>query len=335
MDWRKGFSSKYYVTILDRDTWRDLRRIEITGGTIKREDSDLRESADIDCSNYTDTSEQLIRVWMDAKQNGDSVHIPLFTGIATSPERKINGNSATQTLQCYSILKIAQDILLPRGWYAPTGINGGALIKDLLSVLPVDISVAENSPGLKSAIISESKENRLSMTDKILDSINWRMKIDGYGNISIEPYDDKPMATFDALNNDVLEQSLSVSYDWYNVPNVYRAVIDDSYSIARDDDPNSPLSTISRGREIWYEDSSVYLQENETLAEYAYRMLASVQQLATTVSYSRRFNPDVGVLDIVKIGYGTQNIDGLYLVTSQTITLGYGAKTSEEVAKIG
>ena len=47
MDWRKGFSSKYYVTILDRDTWRDLRRIDITGGTIKREDSDLRESADI------------------------------------------------------------------------------------------------------------------------------------------------------------------------------------------------------------------------------------------------------------------------------------------------
>ena len=335
MDWRKGFSSKYYVTILDRDTWRDLRRIEITGGTIKREDSDLRESADIDCSNYTDTSEQIIRVWMDAKQNSDSVHIPLFTGIATSPERNIKGNSTTQTLQCYSILKIAQDMLLPRGWYAPTGINGGTLIKDLLSVLPVDISIAENSPGLKSAIVSESKENRLSMTDKILESMNWRMRLDGFGNISIEPYVDDSVATFDALSNDVLEQSLSVSHDWYNVPNVYRAVLDDSYSIARDDDPNSPLSIISRGREIWYEDSSVYLQDNETLAEYAYRMLKSLQQLATTVSYTRRFNPDVGVLDVVKLGYSAQQIDGLYLVTSQTITLGYGAKTSEEVAKIG
>lgn len=335
MDWRRGFSSKYYISILDRDTWRDLRQIEITGGTIQREDSDLRESADIDCVNYNETAEQIIRVWMDAKQNGDSVHTPLFTGIATSPSRNIQGNFTTQTLQCYSILKIAQDMLLPRGWYAPTGINGGELIKDLLSVVPVDISIAENSPGLKSAIVAESNENRLSMTDKILDSMNWRMKIDGYGNIHIEPYVTEPIITFDALSNDVLEQSLSITYDWYGIPNVYRAVLDDSYSVARDDDPDSLFSTVSRGREIWYEDSSVYLQDTETLAEYANRMLRLTQQLATTISYTRRFNPEVYVSDVIRLGYNAQNIYGKYLVTSQTITLGYGAKTSEEVVKIG
>ena len=335
MDWRKGFTSKYYISILDRDTWRDLRQIEITGGTIKREDSDLRESADIDCVRYNETSEQIIRVWLDAKQNGDSSHIPLFTGIATSPSRNIEGNLSTTTLQCYSILKIAQDMLLQRGWYAPSGINGGELIRDLLSVLPVDISIAENSPGLKSAIVSESNENRLSMTDKILESMNWRMKLDGYGNIRIEPYSSDEIVTFDALSNDVLEPSLSVEHDWYNIPNVYRAVLDDSYSVARDDNPDSPLSTVSRGREIWYEDASVYLQDTETLAEYAERMLKEVQQVATTVSYTRRFNPEIYITDVIRLGYNAQKINGKYLVTSQTITLGYGAKTSEEVIKIG
>ena len=161
MDWKKGFSAKYYISILDRDTWRDLRMIEITGGTIKREDSDLRESADIDCVNYDETGEQIIRVWLDTLQNGESSHTPLFTGIATSPKRDINGHLATNVLQCYSVLKIVQDILLPRGWYAPSGINGEDLIRDLLSVLPIDISIAENSPGLKSAIIAEEGENRL------------------------------------------------------------------------------------------------------------------------------------------------------------------------------
>lgn len=335
MDWRKGFSSRYYISILDRNTWRDLQQVEITGGTIKREDSDLRESADVDCINYNKTTEQIIRVWLDAKQNGDSNHIPLFTGIATSPERNIEGNLITNTLQCYSILKIVQDMLLPRGWYAPSGINGGELIRDLLSVLPVDISIAENSPGLKSAIVSESNENRLSMTDKILNSMNWRMKLDGYGNIRIEPYNRESIITFDALSNDVLEPSLNINYDWYSIPNVYRAVLDDSYSVARDDDPDSPLSTVSRGREIWYEDSSVYLQDKETLAEYANRMLKQSQQVATTVSYTRRFNPNVNVSDVIRLGYNAQKINGKYLVTSQTITLGYSAKTSEEVIKIG
>ena len=335
MDWRRGFSAKYYISVLDRNTFRDLTPIEITGGTINREDSELRESANIDCANYEETTEQIIRVWLDAKQNSYSSHIPLFTGIATSPGRNINGNLSTNTLQCYSILKIAQDMLLPRGWYAPKGINGGELIRDLLNVIPVNISIAENSPGLDSAIISESNENRLSMVDKILELMNWRMKLDGYGNISIEPYSKDVVATFDAINNDILEPSLSVSYDWYDIPNVYRAVLDNSYAVARDDNPNSPLSTVSRGREIWYEDTSVYLQENETLAEYAERMLKLYQQVATTISYTRRFDPTIYVSDVVRIGYNKQQIAGDYLVTSQTITLGYNAKTSEEVIKIG
>lgn len=334
IDWNKGFSARYYISVIDRTTWRDLRRMEITGGTVKREDSELRESADINCINYSETTEQIIRVWLDAKQGGNSSHIPLFTGIGTSPGKTINGNLVTNTLECYSVLKIAQDMLLPRGWYAPKGINGGDLIKDLLSVIPVEIEISENSPGLNSAIIAEDGENRLSMTDKILDLMNWRMRLDGYGNIYILPFDEDPVSTFDSLNNDVLEPSLDLSYDWFDCPNVYRAVLNDSYAIARDDSPDSPLSTINRGREVWYEDSSPYLQENEALAVYAERMLKLVQRIATTISYDRRFDPNVYVNDVVRLNYPAQKINGTFLVTSQMITLGYNAKTSEEVVQL-
>ena len=334
MDWSKGFSAKYYVSILDRATMRDISRLEITGGSIKRENSELRESADIDCVYYSEDTEQMVRVWLDAKQGGDSSHIPLFTGIATSPGRNINGNLITNTLECYSVLKIAQDILLPRGWYAPKGINGGDLISDLLSVIPVEKIISENSPGLNSAIIAEDGESRLSMTDKILSLMNWRMLVDGYGRIHIEPYDNNPIASFDSIRNDVIEPSLSISYDWFECPNVYRAVLDDAFAIARDDSPDSLLSTINRGREVWMEDSSAYLQENETLAEYAHRMLQLSQQSATTISYDRRFDPAVYVSDIVRLNYPAQGITGNYMVASQTITLGYNAKTSEEVVKL-
>lgn len=339
MDWDKGFSAKYYISVVDRATLRDLRRIEITGGTIKRQDSELRESADIDCVNYSETGEQLIRVWLDAKQNDNSSHTPLFTGLATSPGKRINGRLVSNTLECYSILKIAQDMLLPRGWYAPKGISGGELIKDLLSVIPSTITIAENSPGLNSAIIAESGENRLSMADKILsamttNNLNWRLVVDGFGNIDVMPYTREPVMTFDAIQNDVLEPSLSINYDWYSCPNVYRAVLDDSYAVARDDLESSPLSTVNRGREVWLEDSSAYLKENETLAEYAERMLKLAQQAATTVSYDRRFTPDVRVSDVVRLNYPAQGITGDYLVSSQTITLGYNARTSEEVIKL-
>ena len=120
IDWRKGMTASYYATIVDPDSWADGKKINLVGGSIKRETSGLRHSADIDCVNYELTddnnqpTEKYIRVWLDAKQNGNSSHTPLFTGIATSPGRNINGNITTQTLQCYSVLKIAQDILLKK-----------------------------------------------------------------------------------------------------------------------------------------------------------------------------------------------------------------------------
>ena len=54
MDWTKGFSSRYYISIVDKDTWRDVRRIEITGGTIKRSLNSLQQSADLNVVNYNE-----------------------------------------------------------------------------------------------------------------------------------------------------------------------------------------------------------------------------------------------------------------------------------------
>lgn len=335
MNWNKGYSSSYYISVLDRFTLREIRRIEITGGNIKRTSESLRESATINCINYSSETEEIVRVWLDTKQDGESNHTPLFTGLATSPAKNINGKLVTNSLECYSILKIAQDMLLQRGWYAPAGIDGGNLIKDLLSVIPGEIEIIGETPALDSSIIAEDSENRLSMSEKILSAMgDWRMRVDGNGHITIAPNTYNPVAAFDAINNDSIEPSLSITYDWYNCPNVYRATLDDGYAIARDDSPDSPLSTINRGREVWQEESSVYLAENQTLAEYAKDALKMAQQIATTISYNRRFHSDVYVGDVIRLNYPAQDILGLYLVVSQNIELGYGARTSEEVVKI-
>ena len=345
MDWSKGFSAQYYITVVDKPTWRDTvtedgaPRIDITGGTVKRTMDSLRESADINCINYSTDREQLIRVWLDAKQDGESSHTPLFTGLASSPKRSINGRLETNALQCYSVLKIAQDILLPRGWYAPTGINGGNLIRNLLAPIGAPIHIAENSPALKSAIISESNENNLSMVDKILDAMKtdtmaWRLMLNGKGEIFIEPINKEPVASFSSVDNDILEPTLDITYDWYACPNICRVVSGDTSAIARDDDPNSMVSTINRGREIWIEDTSCYLNENETLADYARRYLKEAQYVATNISYTRRFDPDLRPEKVVRLNYPEQQIFGNFLITSHNIALDHGGRTSEEVVKI-
>lgn len=335
MDWTEGYSARYYLSILDKKTMRDIRRVELKSGTIKRTMSDLRESADLNCGqDYNSSKEEYIRVWLDTKQNGVSSHTPLFTGIATSPEKEYEGIYSTSDIACYSILKIAQDILLEPGWYVPVDMDGAKMVKKLLSVTGAPIFVADDSPVLSQAIIAEYNENNLSMAEKILDAINWRLKIDGYGNIRIEPYSTESIGLFGATSNDILETRISIQYDWFNCPNVFRAVMDDEYSVARDDDPDSPLSTVSRGREIWLEESSCNLNQNETLEDYARRRLKELQQVSTAISYDRRFIPDIYPSDVITLNYPKQGAVGNFLITEQSISLGHSAKTAEEVIRV-
>lgn len=335
MDWNKGFQARYYANLVDIRTWRDTQRLEITGGSIKRSDSNLRTSADIECKNYPEVTEKWIRVWLDARQNGDSVHVPLFTGLVPPPERDINGRRESNSLECYSVLQPANDVLLDRGWYAIAGVSGGEQIRDLLAqTTPAPVELAEHSPILAQYVIAEDGESHLSMALKLLTAIGWRLVVTGDGIIQIKPINRNPVVTFDPLNNDCIEPKVKASNDWYSCPNVFRAVIDDMYAIARDDNPDSQLSTVSRGREVWAEELDCNLNEDETLAEYAERMLQQAQQHALAIQYDRRFHPLVFPSDVIQLNYPAQKVDGRFYVSSQTISLGYGARTAEEVVRI-
>lgn len=328
MDWTKGFSASYYMKEVDAPTWRDTETIEITGGTLKRESAGLMHSADISCINYPQGTERWVRVYLDTKQNGASEHVALFTGLATSPSKNIKGSYESNKVQCYSVLKPADDVLLPRGWYAPM-TNGAQVVAQLLSVTPAPIEVAEDSPVLSNYIVAEDGETNLSMADKILDAINWRKYITGDGTVRIEPKPTDPVITFDALDNDVILTDIDIEADWYECPNVFRAVSEDLIAVARDDSEDSPLSTVNRGREVWAEDTGAELADNETIGQYAMRKLRESQRIKTKANYRRAYAPTVMPTDLVRIHY--PRLDGVFQVDNQSIELTHGAMTTETV----
>lgn len=334
MNWKNGYSASYYAYFIDPSSWRETERLEITGGSISRSADGLRDSADIDCKEYPQGIERYIRIYLDARQGGTSSHVPLFTGLATSPSRDIDGYYETNSLECYSVLKAADDVLLDRGYYVPAEANGAQVVRDLLSCIPAPVIAETSAPGLQSSIIAEDGETRLSMADKVLSAIGWRMKIAGDGTVLLQPEPVDVSAQFDPIDQDVLEPSIKVDYDWYSCPNVFRAVKEDLSAVARDDSPDSPLSTVCRGREVWAEETSCELNTGESISEYAVRRLRELQRVRLTASYDRRYNPDVIVGDLIRLRYPVQGLDGVFRITSQKIELGFGAKTSEEVEAV-
>ena len=336
MNWNEGYTAKYYLTIVDPLTFQDVETYSLISGTIKREGADLMHSADLVSPDYSETSEKIVRVWLDAAQDGGSSHTPLFTGYTATPEINITYQRQRKSLQCYSVLKPAQDILLDRGWYAPVDIDGAVLVKQLLKVTnsPVEISEkTDRKRKLTNAIIAESGETNLSMAWKILDAMNWRLRIDGYGRIFVEPYSKEETAIFDTISNDIIEPSITIQYDWYDCPNVLRVVVGDDVFISKDMS-DKEMSIPSRGREIWTEETSPALNDRETGQDYADRRLKELQRVSKLLSYDRRFDPDIYPTDIVYISLPRFEIEGQYFISSQTIELGFHAKTSEEVYKL-
>lgn len=329
MNWESGYTSTFYACYIDPQTWNDTERFEIIEGSVDRTSDSLRQSASLKCTDYDQTTERWVRIYMDAVQSGDVSHTPLFTGIATSPSRDIDGAVEERELECYSVLKACEDILLPRGWYVPAGRNAVLAIKSLLEVTPAPVDGDETaSPLMQDALIAEDDETNLTMIEKILNAINWQMQISGDGTIVLSPVSVDPVAEFSPLALDIVETSLSVERDWFECPNVFRATLNEMSAVARDDDPDSPLSTVNRGREIWAQDEAD-LSDDETLAEYAKRKLKEAQAVAEKAKYSRRFLPYVNVGDVVRLDY--PQIQGDYRVTSQGIDLSYNGTTSEEV----
>lgn len=325
MDWSKGITATYYGSIVDSTTWRDIDRFEITGGRISRSLGELVESANVNCTGF-EHREKWIRIWLNAKQGGESSHIALFTGLATSPSKNIRGYYTETSLECYSVLKPLQDILLPRGWYAPQG-SGKSVILDLLSATPAPSKIEDGIPLLRQNIIAEERETYLSMLNKILLALNWRIKITGDGTIRVVPISSKSVSVF-GYDYDIIETELNIEYDWYKCPNVFRAISGDESEVVVDDS-DSVLSVCNRGREIWDEDTSCNLNAGETLYEYAQRRLKEKQRTEKKVSYSRRFDPDIYVTDVITINY--PQVQGTFFISSQTIDIGYEAKTTEEV----
>ena len=330
INFSNGISATYYAARVNPQTWADAGEINIISGSItKNATSDLVESADLTVNEDIGT-EKWVRVYMVAEQSGAKERVPLFTGIVSSPSRNIKGNTETRKLDCYSVLKVAADILLPVGWFAPARTNGGELIKILLSDLPCPVELDEGSPTIISSFVAGNKDSKLSVAQEIAKAIDWQIKVLGDGSVRICPKPQTISGTFDNIENDIIETSVTDNRDIFSIPNVLRVTLDGSTATVRDDDPDSIYSTVNRGREIWQQEDAK-LAAGESLGEYAIRRLKEMQNPSRKLDYTRRFQPDVDVNDLVSIIYPKQSIGDVFRVKSQTITLSYGAKVKEEV----
>lgn len=336
IDWTKSMSQTFEFYQVDPGTWKDEKRLDmIETCTINRDNSSATlEHASLDCSQYIE--EAYVRIYLIVNQNGEYGRFPLGTYLVQTPSVSFDGKKYTMSMDAYSPLIELKDNYPTLGYSLLAGqniMNAAYTISSSNSRAP--IVEAQSDRTLYSNFVANTSDNWLTFLQDLIPQANFQFALDEMGRILFEPITDtaslQPVWTFSDDNSSILLPNIKDERDLYGVPNVVEVIYssDNLTLVSRvvNDDPSSPVSTKTRGREIVYRETSPQLSGIPTqsyLDSYAIQLLRNLSSLEHKVTFSHGYCP-IRVGDCVLLDYKRFGINGIKAkLVSQSIKCGTG-----------
>ena len=331
IDWTESMEQSFEYYEVDPNTWKDIRKIEnVKSCSIDRdESSDTLGSASI---SIVDTlGETYIRAYLLIRQNGNNFRVTLGTFLVQTPSSDFDGKNRNVTMDCYTPLLELKENPQPLGY---TLMKGENIMERAYEICrencraPVVETKLEKV--LEANFVSNTDDTWLVFLQDLLAQAKYKFYLDEEGKILFAPIQKleqlKPVWTFNDDNSSILYPDINLEHDLYGIPNVVEVVCSTGTEMytARivNDDPNSPTSTVNRGREILYRETSPNIQgipSIEQINEYAEALLEELSSVEYQVSYKHGYCP-VRVGDCVRLNYERADLkDVKAKVISQSI----------------
>ena len=340
-NWLTSMEQSFEYYIVDPGTWKDIKTLNtVTSCSINRDlESETLGSATI---NVTESlAECYVRVYLVVNQNGVKEKYPLGTFLAQSPSTRFNGKIRSISVDAYTPLIELKETQPPIGYSSFKDEN----IMDEVYRLSNEharapVVKADNSAALQYDFVADTNDTWLSYIYDLMANAKYEFALDELGRILFSPKQDtaslQPVWTYNDDNSSILLPDVSLDHDLYGVPNVVEVVYarDGNYFYSKvvNDDPNSPISTVNRGREILYRETNPDIlgyPDQGHVDEYANQLLRTLSSFEHTVSYSHGYCP-VRVGDCVRLNYTRAGLNNVKAkVISQTIDCSTGCKVSE------
>lgn len=341
-DWTAPMTQTYEYYTVDPGTWKDVKRLmNVTSCSITRDlDTDTLGSVSLDTDELF--GEVYVRIYLITNQNGVTEKFPLATTLVQTPSSKFDGRVTSTTMDGYTPLIELKENQPPLGYFVAQGVNTMEVAAQLTGEhlrAPVVPATSDNT--MYKDFVSNGDDTWMTFLSDLIASANFYYDLDEMGRVLFAPKQNtaalQPVWTYNDDNSSILYPEITVDHDLYGIPNVVEVVYSDSNDlyIARvvNDDENSPISTVNRGREIVQRIENPDLTGIPTQAmvqEYAEQQLESLSTLEYTVSYSHGYN-GVRIGDCVRLNYTRAGIvDIKARVISQTIKCESGCSVSEK-----
>ena len=341
IDWTKGMTQTLECFEVDAATWRETKKLStVKTCTVTRElDAELIESASISLDE--DLGEIYIRAYLAVTQGDESKRIPIATFLAQTPSTDFDGMVQKQTVDGYSPLIELRDDMPPIGYTIPSGSNCVSAVESIVSkACRAPVSMLSDSTTLTEDYVAQEDDTWLTLCKDVLSKANMRFIVSPLGVIGCEPIRDPASLsasfTFEDDEYSIISEDITSSSDWYGLPNVYEAIYSKDTGCLRaeavNDDPNSPLSTVSRGRRVLERDTNPELPEEPTQEDinvYAKRKLREISAREHRLVFSHGWTENK-IGQGIRFIYSAAGIDQTMQTIKQTITLETGVTIQEE-----
>ena len=341
-DWYKSMQQEFEYAIVDPGTWKDIKPINtVKTSSIERDaDADTLGSASIEVVGLV--GECYIRTYLVTIQNGIRERFPLGTHLVQTPSSKFDGKIREVTMDAYTPLLELKENPPPLGYFILKNTNimdtAYRLCREHVRA-PVINSPKDN--GLYADFVANTNDTWLSFVKDLIANAKQEFDLDELGRILFKPKQDleslQPVTTYDDSNSSILYPAISMTHDIYGIPNVVEVIYskgrDYYYAKSVNDNPNSPTSTITRGREIIKRVTDPDLIGDPTesqIKEYADKVLKELSSVEYEITYTHAYLP-VRIGDCVRLNYekaGLTNIKAK--VISQSIKCEPGCPVTEK-----
>lgn len=341
-NWSASMDQTFEYYVVDPGTWKDVRRLDnVKACTISRDlETGTLGSATIDITESI--GECYIRVYLVLNQNGLKERHPLGTFLVQTPSFGFDGKIKTISMDAYTPLLELSENQPPIGYFLSKGDNIMDRVYGLTREYARAPIVRTTCPTtLFYDFVADPSDTWLSFLTDLMSNAKYEFGLDEIGRILFTPKQDtaslQPVWTFDDGNASILYPDLNMDHDLYGIPNAVEVIYSNGkdyyYSKVVNDDPNSQISTVARGREIIYRVTDPDLVGDPTenqIDEYANQLLRNLSSLEYTVTYTHGYCP-VRIGDCVRLEYSKAGLTGIKAkVISQTIKCVPGCPVTEK-----
>lgn len=293
---------------------------------------------------YSQNQPVLWKTLRESTQEG-WVEFPLGVFLLSSPVRKDEGRSVMRDVEAYDGLLVLRDDKFQERYTVTEGASYYQAIVDILASAGITRYNIDNTDDtLSRSIEFEPGREKLFAINELLGQINYTpifVDVDGYytSRYYRSPAQRSADYVYKTDDKSVILQGAEEELDLFNVFNSWTVVRTNEEqepltSFYSNTNPDSPTSTVRRGRVIAEHREIENIANQQALDAYVERIAFASSQVYGRIKFDTALMPFHDYQNVLQLEYEPLEIVGKYVELSWSMKLETGGSMSHELRKI-